>query len=412
MKHLVGRILAPLALLAALPVFALPPDETADRNHFFPLVMDGDGFQTHFILTNVSGADNQCTLDLRGENLDATRFEAADGVTTDGARALINLTGAGAGTTLISTGEQSLAQGFATLECADLVVSRILLTSSDSGSLVAMTTLESAQVGTDLQIPVQSRLGSLDIYFSNNTGSNAICLPSRGQAFTALHAVALTGGETANSFQIIPLVADGDGFQSQLLVTNLSARRNQCTLELRGAGLDTGRFESIDEVRADGSRATLELEREGDYLSLLSLDDQSLAFGYATLDCNERVAARNILTASVSGELAGMAAISGSQLANGIQFPVVPLPGQFALVFSNDSDFNTSCTIGLNYAGGADSQQETVQVPSRSTAVRFLGDTFTIPDDFPGGRLRRYSLLVHHYRGPPDYNSGNLRNDT
>lgn len=93
-----------IALLAALQVFAQPTDETANRNHFFPLIVDGDGFQTNLFIANVSDAANQCTLDLQGQNLETNRFRRHPDVTKEGARATIEFTEEDESLTLFSSG--------------------------------------------------------------------------------------------------------------------------------------------------------------------------------------------------------------------------------------------------------------------------------------------------------------------
>ncbi len=435
------RILSAFALLAALPAAAQLPDEAANREHFFPLVADGGGFRSYLFLTNAADAANQCALALQGPNLDTGIFEANDAVTPAGAGVTIDLLGAGASLTLISTAEQALAFGYATLECAEPVVARMLLTLSDNGSSIAMTALESTQAGREFQFSVLPRLGRLGLLFSNDNSVAAACaveledaegasagggnvalpaqstalqflgdlipipdgfdtgvvtlscneaiaalgLPLNGATFTALPAISLDSGNTAQASHILPLIVDGDGFQSQLLVTNLAETANQCTMNLLGAGLDGGRFTNSDGVTAAGSGATLELADQGDTLSMLGSGEQALAFGYATLDCDQPATALNLLSVSAQGSPVGMAVIPSSRTAGSFAFPVVPQAGRLALVFTNDADTGASCTIELNDHEGGNAGRQSVPIAAKSTALRFLADLFDRVDEFPGG---------------------------
>ena len=435
------RILSAFALLAALPAAAQLPDETANREHFFPLVADGGGFRSYLFLTNAADAANQCALALQGPNLDTGIFEANDAVTPAGAGATIDLLGVGASLTLISTAEQALAFGYATLECAEPVVARMLLTLSDNGSPIATTALESAQAGREFQFSVLPRLGRLGLLFSNDNSVAAACaveledaegasagggnvalpaqstalqflgdlipipdgfdtgvvtlscneaiavlgLPLNGATFTALPAISLDSGNTAQASHILPLIVDGDGFQSQLLVTNLAETANQCTMNLLGAGLDSGRFTNSGDVTVTGSGATLELADQGDTLSMLGSGEQALAFGYATLDCDQPATALNLLSVSAQGSPVGMAVIPSSRTAGSFAFPVVPQAGRLALVFTNDADTGASCTIELNDHEGGNAGRQSVPIAAKSTALRFLADLFDRVDEFPGG---------------------------
>ena len=438
---MIYRFLFLLALLAALPVLAQPVDETAKRDHFFPLVVDGGGFQSALFLTNVSDAANQCTLDLQGPGLDTGIFQIIQAFGPASPGETIELAEADASLTLFSTGQQALTFGYATLECAGPVVASMVMSLSEFGPPIASTTLESSQVAREFQFPVLPRLGSLGLIFSNDTSSDASCaveledsegasvggasvavpmqstavqfldeliqlpdgfdggtvratcteeiaalgLPFSSPAFTALRAVIPTGDDAAKPRHVLPLIVDGDGFQSHILITNLSAATNQCTMDLHGTGLDTGRFESTAGVTAADSSATLNLAGLGDDLSLVSIGEQSLAFGYATLDCNEPVVARNLLTAGVQGNLAGMATIPGAQAADVFRFPVPPRSASLALILTNDAATDTFCAVVLEGYSGFRETRGPVSVPSQSTTVRFLGEIFEFLDFFPGG---------------------------
>ena len=71
--------------------------------------------------------------------------------------------------------------------------------------------------------------------------------------------------ETAKSFHRLPHLADGGGWRSVLLVTNVSGTASPCTLQLYG-DLSLDRFEDAGGVTAAGSTATFELAAAGGYL--------------------------------------------------------------------------------------------------------------------------------------------------
>ena len=439
----ISRAFCAFALLASLPVFAQSPDETADQNHFFPLVANGDGFQTHLFLTNTANAANRCELSLRGAGLGAGIFEPGDAVTPAGAGAVVDLPATGRSLALATTGERELRFGYAKLDCAEPVVARMLLSLRVNGSIAAMTTLENAQSARAFQFPALPRLGRLGLLFANDSALEASCdvelesgqgaaaggapatiparasslhfldelieiprglatgtvaisctraiaalgLPFGGPAFTALSALALDGDNPAAASQFLPLVIDGDGFRSQLLVTNLAETGNRCTIDLRGTRLGASRFEAPAGASVSGSRIGLELAAKGDQASLPSTGARALAFGYATIECDRAAAALNLLTAGARVNPPGMAAVPAVRAAGGFEFPVLPAADRgMVLVFSNDADADASCAIELTDHAGAAAGRRTVDVVSKLTAVRFLGDLFDGGlEDFPGG---------------------------
>lgn len=443
MNGLLSRALCAFALLASLPVFAQSPDETAGRSHFFPLVANGDGFQTHLFLTNTANAANRCALSLHGAGLGAGIFAPDDAVVPTGADAVINLPATGRSLALATTGEQELRFGYAKLDCAEPAVARMLLRLRVNGSTVAMATLESAQSASAFQFPALPRLGRLGLLFANDSAFEASCaielengqgadaggasvtvpaqasslhfldeliqvpggfetgkaaisctravaalgLPISGPAFTALSALALDGDDAAGASRLLPLVIDGGGFRSQLLVTNLAERSNRCTIDLRGTRLGASRFEAPAGASVSGSRIDLEFVAKGEQASLPSTGAGALAFGYATVACDGAAAARNLLTTGAPDNPSGMAAVPAAQAAGGFEFPVLPAADRdMALIFSNDTDADASCAIELTDRAGAITGRRTVVAVSKSTAVRFLGDLFDDRlEEFPGG---------------------------
>ncbi|MXY90772.1 MAG: hypothetical protein F4234_05260, partial [Gammaproteobacteria bacterium] len=277
-----GVMLCALLALAPPPVLGQTPDESASREHFFPLIADGDGFQSWLFVTNVSDVANQCSLALRGPGLDTGIFRANDAVAPSGANATIDLSEAGASVVLAGAGAGALTFGHAKLNCVEPAAARIVLSLNDGGSPLSLATLESASPGTSFQFPALPRLGRLAMVFSSEAGLDAACavelegetgaslgggnvsvpagstalrfldelipipsgleagkvrvscdravaavaLPLNGAVFTALQPVGLED-EAARSSHILPLIQDGGGFRSQLILTNLAETANQ-----------------------------------------------------------------------------------------------------------------------------------------------------------------------------------------
>ena len=236
----------------------------------------------------------------------------------------------------------------------------------------------------------------------------ALGVPLHGGDFAALAAVDLeTADEAENdpadsgpsdgepsdgetrSHWILPLVQDGGGFQSNLLVTNLSGTANACTMRFNLPGVPAARFPGADGVTWDGSRtAMLELPEPGSQISLPSANRSIFAsFGYAVLDCDGPADVRNVLTVRTTDDPAGIAAIAPVQPAREVRFPVLPKLDSLSLALTNAAEADASCEATLTLTGQDEpiSAGSPVQIESESTTIRFLADLFALPGDFAGG---------------------------
>ena len=185
----------------------------------------------------------------------------------------------------------------------------------------------------------------------------------------ALPAIAQSSDETAKHFHVFPQIADGDGWKSFLLVTNVSWSASQCTFSLYGMEVD--RFADTSGITASGSTATFDLEERGDYLVWGSKNELTVATGYATLDCSAPVVAQ-VLYALMgqSGETAGMATVFSSQAAAVFQFPVLA-QGTLAFAIANDADADASCDFVLEDPDRMNLGEGTRPVPSKSKVAKF-----------------------------------------
>ncbi len=232
-----------------------------------------------------------------------------------------------------------------------------------------------------------------------SVGGNDLTVPAQSTVFRFLDELIPTRDDMASvasvscNRAVAPsgMLLNGDGFQSRLLVTNLSNEINRCALRLRGAGMNTARFENAEGVtREDFGRATLELAADGGRISLSSFGRHTLAFGHVALDCDAPADARNLLTSLMPEGPAGMAVVAPAQFAREVRFPVAPRLGRLALVLSNNAGSDASCEAALAMPGREETVSATtaIRVAGASTAVRFLADLFELPNDFMGGEAR------------------------
>ena len=433
MNRLIWLALGSFALLLSAGAWAQAPGGTADRRHLFPLIADGGGFRSELFLflTNAAGTANHCALDVRGPGLGSGIFGAHPAMApANGGGASITFDGANPNLVLRSGLDQALTFGYATLDCEEPVAARMLLGWHDAGGPVSITALESLRPGHSFQIPVLPRLGAQGLILVNESAGAAACsielvddigssiggaqvavpgasaglrrldeligippemdfgsaridcaqpvaavaLPVNGAVFAALPAVALNEDAKGQLVQYLPLIADGDGFRSRLLVTNLADGGNDCSLQLRGAGLESGRFGATGGISASGRQAELAFSAHGEQLSLPSLGGRGLVFGYARLACAGPAAASSLLTIGSPGNPAAMAIVPGVNPASRLQFPLVPGANEQFLVLNNDHEVEAGCQIELIDANGGRRDAGLRRIPARATDLVPLAD--------------------------------------
>ena len=437
---------AAIAALLSLSGLAQSPDRSAGREHVFPLIMDGDGFRSRLILNNAAVSANQCSLVLQGgqdqgELLDTSRLQASDALTADGANATISLPAGAAGVTLATTGESGFAYGHALLDCEQNVVARLLLTLDDAanpGTPVALAATGGAPGGSDFIFPLQRHSADFALVFANPGASAANCfyffdeqadfvarrenltvppmstvlqfpvpaeqfpdssaivtscdrdiaaigIPFEGRIFSTVLPFSPGADHTASHNQVLPLIVDGGGFRSRLLLANTTGVATICALSLRGPGLDESRFELPDGVTPTSTGLLMNLDSGGELQFLASKGEGSLVLGHASIDCEHPVLANNTLSLKIGSALAGMATIPGSQKASAFLVPVIPESGRLALATSNESSSYASCGLELTDHGGISFGLASYQVEPASTTVQFLDELFLLPESFSGG---------------------------
>ena len=198
--------------------------------------------------------------------------------------------------------------------------------------------------------------------------------------------------ETAKSFHLLPHLADGGGWQSVLLVTNVSQSESRCTFNVYGVPLN--RFRDFD---LTGSTATFQLEGFGGYLIWDTKNElAAVASGYATLDCSVPVVAQVVFASYDGLGVTAAATVFSAQAATVFQFPVLQPPRRLAPVsisfdsrlgfaIANDTNAEASCRIVLEDYQRTNLGEATLSVPAKSNRAQLLNDVIAIPGTFFGG---------------------------
>ena len=223
----------------------------------------------------------------------------------------------------------------------------------------------------------------------------------------ALPATAQSSDETATRLHLLPHIADGDGWKSLLLVTNVAQSVGLCALDLHGLPLD--RFENISGITASGSTATFELDGPGSYLVWGTRNESALASGYAILDCTVPVVAQVVFASiSKSGTTTGMATVFSAQAATVLQFPVLTPEATLGFAIANNTNAEANCHIVLENPQRVSVGETKVFVPSKSNRSELLlNEAISIPENFPGGSAtvrcsQQVSVIGLHFELRPD----------
>lgn len=208
----------------------------------------------------------------------------------------------------------------------------------------------------------------------------------------AVFAVAGTMGQTpdesARRFSYLPLVADGEGIRSTLLITNVADSSNSCSLVFLSGGLDSGDFETHDRLRADGARATVDLPDYGSHVSIVSKDGPVLTFDSATLDCAEPAVTRVLITLSAGSALQAAATLPGAGIGTAFSFPVAPRVGENFLLAYNHHGAEVNCRFEIADEAGVVVGERSHVFPGRASIVRGLAQLAPAPAGFDGGSAK------------------------
>ena len=230
----------------------------------------------------------------------------------------------------------------------------------------------------------------------------AVCLAALLWALPAF----AQSDEQARRFHLLPHIADGDGWRSSVLVTNVAQSASFCTLELHGLSVD--RFEEADGVTASGSSATFELPGHGGNLVWESRNETALAWGYATLDCVNPVVAQVVFAAiDDSGVPTGMATVFSSQATTVFQFPVLTREAMLGFAIANDTNGDAACRLVLQDPQRVNLGEATLPVPAKSNRVQLLSASISIPETFLEGSAavscdQQVAMIGLHFELRPD----------
>ena len=213
--------------------------------------------------------------------------------------------------------------------------------------------------------------------------------------------------ETAKSFHLLPHLADGGGWQSVLLVTNVSQSASRCTFNVYGVPLN--RFSELGSFgTAAGSTATFQLEGPGGYLIWRTKNElAAVASGYATLDCSAPVVAQVVFAWFDGLGVTGMATVFSSQAATVFQFPVLQPAATLGFAIANDTNAEASCRIVLEDYQRTNLGEATLSVPAKSNRAQMLHAAIDIPGTFLGGSAtvscnQPVAMIGLHFELRPD----------
>ena len=212
--------------------------------------------------------------------------------------------------------------------------------------------------------------------------------------------------ETAKSFHLLPHLADGGGWRSVLLVTNVSQSASRCTFNVYGVPLN--RFRDLSGITAAGSTATFQLEGPGSYLIWDTKNElAAVASGYATLDCSAPVVAQVVFASYDGLGVTAAATVFSAQAATVFQFPVLQPAATLGFAIANDTNAEASCRILLEDTQRTNLGEATLSVPAKSNRAQMLHAAIDIPGTFIGGSAtvscnQPVAMIGLHFELRPD----------
>ena len=212
--------------------------------------------------------------------------------------------------------------------------------------------------------------------------------------------------ETAKSFHLLPHLADGGGWQSILLVTNVSRSASRCTFNAYGVPLN--RFRELIGGAASGSTATFQLEGPGGYLIWPTRNElAAVASGYATLDCSSPVVAQVVFALYDRLVVTAAATVFSAQAATVFQFPVLQPAATLGFAIANDTNAEASCRIVLEDIQRTNLGEATLSVPAKSNLSQLLNTAISIPRTFLVGAAtvlcnQQVAMIGLHFELRPD----------
>jgi len=163
MRTLLATLLMTFAFaLPAMPQFG----HAAKHFHILPHMVDGNGWQSSLLVSNVERSTSHCTLQLYGIEVDT--FADVGGITATGSTASFELPHGG-DLALTTRNDEAEASGYATLDCTEPVVAQVTLAwTGGSGEATAMATVLSSQPARIFRFPVLESAAPLRFAVANH----------------------------------------------------------------------------------------------------------------------------------------------------------------------------------------------------------------------------------------------------
>ena len=208
----------------------------------------------------------------------------------------------------------------------------------------------------------------------------------------------------ARRFHVLPHIADGNGWQSTLLVANTSQQASQCEMELHGK-LDFNRLRNtsaaatIPGLTIGTDSATFELPENGGYLVWRTQNGSGIQTSYATLNCSESVTAKVVYAwfgsgvgslhiddlIAQGGQPLALATVFSSQAGSTFQFPMLMPQGNLGFAIANDADSEASCNMIVEDPQRVTIGERPLNVQPKTPTSRWVSQGVAIPEGFSGG---------------------------
>ncbi|MYH47190.1 MAG: hypothetical protein F4008_02200 [Gammaproteobacteria bacterium] len=193
----------------------------------------------------------------------------------------------------------------------------------------------------------------------------------------------------AKQLHYLPMMVNGDGYQSTLLVTNVAEQSNRCSLRLLPNGLSANSFEVHELLSWNGSAAAFTLPNSGSRLSIVGrILPTPEVYGSATLDCDMPAAARVLLTLRSENEVAAAALLPSAQIGAAFKFPVLPRFGGYLLAIYNEQGSAANCRFELADESGAVIDEQLLSIAADASVFRDISELARMPADFGGGSAK------------------------
>jgi len=183
---------------------------------------------------------------------------------------------------------------------------------------------------------------------------------------------------TAGTYHVFPQIADGtlpDGtfYVSALFATNTGANSANCTYRFYGL--------STDRVSSPTPFDPFVLGALGGSVIRTTKGTASFASGYATLSCDQPVAASVLYQLGSGSGILGLATVFSAPRSLVAQYTVPNTNAGFrlGLAIANDTDLAQDYLVILSNTDGAEVGRITVTIQPRATIARFVNELFTVP---------------------------------